>query len=96
MQNPIFCLSRIIRFYCSCSAVHAFWQVFLGAQQILTGMESGRYYDGMYGNRQHYRNSAFGQHCSEVLKDYETQKKAGKNPVFKAENVGIKNTDCWK
>ena len=31
-----------------------------------------------------------------VLKDYETQKKAGKNPVFKAENVGIKNTDCWK
>lgn len=31
-----------------------------------------------------------------VLKDYETQKKAGKNPVFKAENVGIKNTECWK
>ena len=31
-----------------------------------------------------------------VLKDYETQKKDGKNPVFKAENVGIKNTDCWK
>lgn len=31
-----------------------------------------------------------------VLKDYETQKKAGKNPVFKAKNVGIHNTECWK
>ena len=31
-----------------------------------------------------------------VLKDYETQKKAGKNPVFKAKNVGIDNTECWK
>ena len=31
-----------------------------------------------------------------VLKDYETQKKAGKNPVFKAKNAGIHNTECWK
>lgn len=37
-----------------------------------------------------------GNIAMKVLKDYETQKKAGKNPVFKAENVGIKNTDCWK
>lgn len=30
-----------------------------------------------------------------VLKDYEVQKKAGKNPVFKAENIGITDTECW-
>ena len=31
-----------------------------------------------------------------VLRDYEAQKKAGKNPVFKASSVGINNTECWK
>lgn len=31
-----------------------------------------------------------------VLRDYETQKKQKKNPVFKAENIGIYNTECWK
>lgn len=30
-----------------------------------------------------------------VLKDYEKQRKEGKNPTFKAEDVGIKNTQCW-
>lgn len=31
-----------------------------------------------------------------VLKDYEKQRKEGKNPVFKAEKAGIENTECWK
>ena len=31
-----------------------------------------------------------------VLDDYMRQKKQGLNPVFKAENIGLKNTDCWK
>ncbi len=31
-----------------------------------------------------------------VLRDYEAQKKAGKNPVFSARSVGINNTECWK
>ena len=31
-----------------------------------------------------------------VLKDYERQKKEGKNPVFKASDVGIHNTEFWK
>lgn len=31
-----------------------------------------------------------------VLKDYEAQKKAGKDPVFYAEDVGITDCDCWK
>lgn len=31
-----------------------------------------------------------------VLKDYEAQRKAGKNPVFKAENAGITDTEFWK
>lgn len=30
-----------------------------------------------------------------VYKDYQQQKKAGKNPVFKAKDVGITNTDQW-
>lgn len=30
-----------------------------------------------------------------VLKDYEKQKKAGKDPVFCAKDVGIDNTECW-
>lgn len=31
-----------------------------------------------------------------VLKDYEKQRKEGKNPVFKAEEAGVENTECWK
>ena len=31
-----------------------------------------------------------------VLKDYEKQRKEGKNPVFKAKDAGIENTECWK
>jgi len=30
-----------------------------------------------------------------VLKDYSDQRKAGKNPVFSAKALGIKNTDVW-
>ncbi len=41
-------------------------------------------------------NLLLGNIALKVLKDYETQKKAGKNPVFKAKNVGIHNTECWK
>lgn len=31
-----------------------------------------------------------------VLKDYEKQRKAGKNPTFKAADVGIHDTEFWK
>lgn len=31
-----------------------------------------------------------------VLKDYEEQKSQGLNPIFKAEKLGIRNTDLWK
>lgn len=31
-----------------------------------------------------------------ALKDYEEQKKAGKNPVFKASSIGLHNTELWK
>ena len=31
-----------------------------------------------------------------ALKNYEAQKKAGKDPVFKASDIGLDNTDCWK
>jgi AGCS family alanine or glycine:cation symporter len=30
-----------------------------------------------------------------VLKDYERQRKAGKDPVFVAKEVGIENTEQW-
>lgn len=36
-----------------------------------------------------------GNTAIKVLKDYEKQKKEGKNPVFKAKDVGIDNTECW-
>ena len=36
-----------------------------------------------------------GNTAIKVLKDYEKQKKEGKNPVFKAKEVGIENTECW-
>ena len=36
-----------------------------------------------------------GNTAMKVLKDYEKQKKEGKNPVFKAKDVGIENTECW-
>ena len=31
-----------------------------------------------------------------ALNDYKTQKKEGKDPVFRAKKLGIKNTDCWE
>ena len=31
-----------------------------------------------------------------TLKNYEKQRKEGKDPVFKASDVGLDNTDCWK
>ena len=31
-----------------------------------------------------------------VLKDYQEQKAQGLDPVFKAEKIGIHNTDLWK
>lgn len=36
-----------------------------------------------------------GNTAMKVLKDYEKQKKEGKNPVFKAKDLGIENTECW-
>lgn len=30
-----------------------------------------------------------------VLRDYEEQKKKGVEPVFRAEKLGIRNTECW-
>ena len=31
-----------------------------------------------------------------ALDDYISQKKEGKNPVFKASSIGLDNTDLWK
>lgn len=31
-----------------------------------------------------------------AMDDYVAQKKEGKNPVFKAKNIGLDNTDVWK
>ncbi len=31
-----------------------------------------------------------------ALKDYEAQRKAGRNPVYRAAGNGIPNTDCWQ
>ena len=39
---------------------------------------------------------ALGNIAIRVLNDYDVQRKAGKDPVFRASNVGIHNTECWK
>lgn len=31
-----------------------------------------------------------------TLADYDRQRKAGKNPVFHAKDIGLHNTDCWQ
>ena len=31
-----------------------------------------------------------------ALKDYEEQRRLGKNPVFHESNIGLTNTDVWK
>ena len=36
-----------------------------------------------------------GNKAIRVLKDYEKQKKEGKDPVFSAKDAGIDNADCW-
>ncbi len=38
-----------------------------------------------------------GKHALNALKDYEKQRKAGKDPVFKAKDINLPhNVDCWK
>lgn len=39
-----------------------------------------------------------GKSAIDCLKDYEIQKKAGKDPVFKASSIGLdeEKLDCWK
>lgn len=38
-----------------------------------------------------------GKHAFNALKDYEKQRKAGKDPVFKAEDINLPHeVDCWK
>lgn len=38
-----------------------------------------------------------GKHAFNALKDYEKQRKAGKDPVFKAKNINLPHdVDCWK
>ena len=31
-----------------------------------------------------------------AFEDYKKQRKAGKDPVFKAKDIGLENTDLWK
>ena len=37
-----------------------------------------------------------GKPAVDALKDYRKQRQAGKDPHFKAQNIGLTNTDCWK
>ena len=36
-----------------------------------------------------------GKVAFKCLEDYRKQKREGKDPVFKAKEVGIKDTECW-
>ena len=38
----------------------------------------------------------YGNISLKALKDYINQKKQGKIPEFKAESIGLHNTDVWK
>ena len=31
-----------------------------------------------------------------ALRDYEAQRRAGKDPTFRAGDIGLGNTECWK
>ena len=37
-----------------------------------------------------------GKPAFDALKDYRKQRAAGKDPSFKAANIGLSNTECWK
>lgn len=39
---------------------------------------------------------SYGEIALKALKDYMSQRKKGKLPEFKAESIGLKNTDVWK
>ncbi|MBE7049919.1 MAG: alanine:cation symporter family protein [Ruminococcaceae bacterium] len=38
----------------------------------------------------------YSKYAVRALKDYDKQRKLGKDPVFKASDIGVKNTDFWK
>jgi AGCS family alanine or glycine:cation symporter len=37
-----------------------------------------------------------GKPAFDALKDYRRQRAAGKNPHFKAADIGLTDTECWK
>lgn len=52
-------------------------------------MEYGRLIYGLNGNCKHYFHYRTVQCSFALMKDYQKQKKEGKNPVFKPENLEI-------
>lgn len=71
--------------------------VFLGAQMSLgLAWDSADVVMGIMATINIVAILLLGNIAIKVLDDYNKQKKEGKNPVFKAKNIGIHNTECWK
>lgn len=87
-KNPVFML---------CFRIFAVITVFLGAQMDFS--TSWAIADILMGGMATVNCIAMvllGGIAVKVIQDYKEQKVQGLNPVFKAEKLGITNTECWK
>lgn len=86
--NPVFMLVfRIL----------AVFMVFAGAQvSMSTAWDLADVLMGLMATVNILAILLLGNIAFKALDDYETQKKAGKNPVFRAANIGLTNTELWK
>lgn len=77
--------------------VFALAMIFLGAQvDLKTAWDLADVLMGFMATVNIVAMLLLGNIAVKVLKDYQTQKAQGLDPVFKAERLGIKNTDCWR
>lgn len=77
--------------------ISATLMVFVGSQLSLSlAWDTADVVMGLMATINIFAMFLLGNIAIKVLKDYDKQKKEGKNPVFKASDVDIKNTQCWE
>lgn len=77
--------------------ISATLMVFIGSQLSLSlAWDTADVVMGIMATINIFAMFLLGNIAIKALRDYDKQKKEGKDPVFKASNIGIDNTQCWK
>lgn len=77
--------------------VFAIFMIFFGAQvSMSTAWDLADVLMGLMATVNIFAILLLGRISIDALKDYQRQKKEGKDPVFKAANIGLTDTELWK